>query len=99
MFVTGLEFLPLGNNRGPAISSDTEAAVLSISVDNKVCIHSLQHRRMFKFRIIIRTMLKQYFFIFNYRHNSGLVGYYTYCGDFIFYFCVLFLHWTIGKYD
>lgn len=45
MFVTGLEFLPITNQQGPPISSDTEAAVLSISVDNKVCIHSLQYRR------------------------------------------------------
>ncbi|XP_061402751.1 prolactin regulatory element-binding protein [Musca vetustissima] len=45
MFVTGLQFLPVTNEEGPPISSDTEAAVLSISVDNKVCIHSLQHRR------------------------------------------------------
>ncbi|XP_013115020.1 prolactin regulatory element-binding protein [Stomoxys calcitrans] len=44
MFVTGLQFLPVTNEEGPPISSDTEAAVLSISVDNKVCIHSLQHR-------------------------------------------------------
>ena len=47
MFVTGLQFLPVTNEEGPPISSDTEAAVLSISVDNKVCIHSLQHRRMY----------------------------------------------------
>lgn len=45
MFVTGLEFLPLNNIDGPSISSNTEAAVLSISVDNKVCIHSLSYRR------------------------------------------------------
>ncbi|XP_053958495.1 prolactin regulatory element-binding protein isoform X1 [Anastrepha ludens] len=45
MFVTGLQFLPITNEEGPPISSDTEAAVLSISVDNKVCIHSLQQRR------------------------------------------------------
>uniref|UniRef100_A0A1A9WX80 WD_REPEATS_REGION domain-containing protein n=1 Tax=Glossina brevipalpis TaxID=37001 RepID=A0A1A9WX80_9MUSC len=45
MFVTGLQFLPVTNEEGPPISSDTEAAVLSISVDNKVCIHSLQQRR------------------------------------------------------
>lgn len=44
MFVTGLEFIPLHRD-GPPISSDSEAAVLSISVDNKVCIHSLQYRR------------------------------------------------------
>lgn len=44
MFVTGLEFLPVKNSDGPPISSDTEAAVLSISVDNRICIHSLQYR-------------------------------------------------------
>lgn len=42
MFVTGLEFLPVANNH--TVSSVTEAAVLSISVDNKVCIHSMAHR-------------------------------------------------------
>ncbi|XP_060665242.1 prolactin regulatory element-binding protein [Drosophila nasuta] len=45
MFVTGLQFLPITNEEGPPISSDTEAAVLSISVDNKVCIHSLPQRK------------------------------------------------------
>uniref|UniRef100_U5EWI6 Putative prolactin regulatory element-binding protein/protein transport protein sec12p n=1 Tax=Corethrella appendiculata TaxID=1370023 RepID=U5EWI6_9DIPT len=44
MFVTGLEFLPVTNFDGPAITTDTEAAVLSISVDNRICIHSLQYR-------------------------------------------------------
>ncbi|GAB0091862.1 prolactin regulatory element-binding protein [Sergentomyia squamirostris] len=44
MFVTGLQFLPVLSSDGPAISSDSEAAVLSISVDNRVCIHSLQYR-------------------------------------------------------
>ncbi|XP_043947511.1 prolactin regulatory element-binding protein [Drosophila biarmipes] len=46
MFVTGIQFLPITNEAGPPISSDTEAAVLSISVDNKVCIHSLAQRRV-----------------------------------------------------
>ncbi|CAD7085816.1 unnamed protein product [Hermetia illucens] len=44
MFVTGLVFLPITNQEGPPISSSSEAAVLSISVDNRVCIHSLQYR-------------------------------------------------------
>ncbi|XP_058818279.1 prolactin regulatory element-binding protein [Topomyia yanbarensis] len=44
MFVTGLEFLPVTNFDGPAVTGDTEAAVLSISVDNRVCVHSLQYR-------------------------------------------------------
>lgn len=45
MFVTGLAFLPVTDIDGPAISSNTEASVISISVDNRVCIHSLQYRR------------------------------------------------------
>lgn len=45
MFVTGLEFLPVLSREGPSISSDCEAALLSISVDNRLCIHSLQYRR------------------------------------------------------
>ncbi|XP_063699521.1 prolactin regulatory element-binding protein [Culicoides brevitarsis] len=44
MFVTGLAFLPVTDIDGPAISSNTEASVVSISVDNRVCIHSLQYR-------------------------------------------------------
>jgi len=44
MFVTGLAFLPITNIDGPAISSNSEAAVVSISVDNRVCIHSLRYR-------------------------------------------------------
>lgn len=47
MFVTGLEFLPV-HRYGPQISSDAEAAVLSISVDNKVCVHSLKPRREYQ---------------------------------------------------
>jgi len=42
MFVTGLELLPA---KGSAIATSSEAAVLSISVDNKLCIHSLPYRR------------------------------------------------------
>lgn len=60
MFVTGLTFLPVCNIDGPAISSNCEAAVVSISVDNRVCIHSLQYRRKFK----------SYFFLFSQRHNK-----------------------------
>lgn len=44
MFVTGLEFLPTKLD-GPAIISNTETAVVSISVDNKICIHSIPFRR------------------------------------------------------
>ncbi|KAJ8729720.1 hypothetical protein PYW08_001301 [Mythimna loreyi] len=43
MFVTGLEFLPV-RGYGPAITSRSEAALLSISVDNCLCVHSLPAR-------------------------------------------------------
>lgn len=47
MFVTGLEFIPVLVKDAPPISSDTEASVVSYSVDNRICIHSLQYRREF----------------------------------------------------
>ncbi|CAB3248135.1 unnamed protein product [Arctia plantaginis] len=43
MFVTGLEFLPV-RGYGPPITSRSEVALLSISVDNCLCIHSLPYR-------------------------------------------------------
>lgn len=47
MFVTGLQFIPVLDRGAPPISSDTEASVVSYSVDNRICIHSLQYRREF----------------------------------------------------
>lgn len=44
MFVTGVEFLPVTSEKHP-VKSTAEAAVISISVDNRVCIHTLYHRR------------------------------------------------------
>ncbi|XP_018324563.1 prolactin regulatory element-binding protein [Agrilus planipennis] len=44
MFITGLQFLPVTMD-SHSISSTSEAAVLSISVDNQVCIHSLPYRK------------------------------------------------------
>lgn len=46
MFVTGLEFLPTSLD-GPAVTCPYEAAVVSISVDNRVCIHQVPFRRKF----------------------------------------------------
>lgn len=43
MFVTGLEFLPVLSDQS-SITTLSEAAVISISVDNKICIHSLPYR-------------------------------------------------------
>ncbi|XP_045470580.1 prolactin regulatory element-binding protein [Harmonia axyridis] len=44
MFVTGLEFLPV-NSDLTTVTSNAEAAVLSISVDNHLCIHTLNYRK------------------------------------------------------
>lgn len=52
MFVTGLEFIPVTNKDAPPISSDTEASVISYSVDNRICIHSLQYRREFILQLL-----------------------------------------------
>lgn len=49
MFVTGLEFLPTYLD-GPTITSNTETAVVSISVDNRICIHSIPFRRKYFLR-------------------------------------------------
>ncbi|KAG8318772.1 hypothetical protein J6590_106074 [Homalodisca vitripennis] len=43
MFVTGLEFLPAVSEE-TSITTVSEAAVISISVDNRVCIHNLPYR-------------------------------------------------------
>lgn len=45
MFVTGLQFIPVLSRGAPPISSNLEASVVSYSVDNRICIHSLQYRR------------------------------------------------------
>lgn len=52
MFVTGLEFIPVLVKDAPPISSDTEASVVSFSVDNRICIHSLQYRRKLSIDVI-----------------------------------------------
>ncbi len=60
MFVTGLQFIPI-HGEGPPISSSSEAAVVSISVDNKVCIHSLQYRRTFVSQMIDMKKIFRHF--------------------------------------
>jgi prolactin regulatory element-binding protein len=44
MFVTGLAFLPSTPASGGLSVDCVESAVVSISVDNQVCIHSVQER-------------------------------------------------------
>lgn len=54
MFVTGLEFLPTNSQlNGVAITSNTETAVVSISVDNRICIHSIPFRHTLPFWFVI----------------------------------------------
>ncbi|XP_064554269.1 prolactin regulatory element-binding protein [Drosophila montana] len=72
MFVTGLQFLPITNEEGPPISSDTEAAVLSISVDNKVCIHSLPQRRTIPAWLAILFMIVMIFVVFVFCSYIGI---------------------------
>lgn len=72
MFVTGLEFLPVTNFDGPAISANTEAAVLSISVDNRVCVHSLQYRHSLPAWVAIFAIVAILFITFCFCSYIGL---------------------------
>lgn len=45
MFITGLEFIPVASKEAPPITSDVETSVISFSVDNRICIHSLRYRQ------------------------------------------------------
>ncbi|XP_052866246.1 prolactin regulatory element-binding protein [Anopheles cruzii] len=72
MFVTGLEFLPVTNFDGPSITGDTEAAVLSISVDNRVCIHSLPYRHSLPAWVAIFAIITILFLTFCFCSYVGL---------------------------
>lgn len=62
MFVTGLEFLPVSNQY--AVTSIAEAAVVSISVDNQICIHSLPYRTTIPAWIAISVIIITLIFTF-----------------------------------
>ncbi|KAL1396302.1 hypothetical protein pipiens_010618 [Culex pipiens pipiens] len=72
MFVTGLQFLPVTNFDGPAVTGDTEAAVLSISVDNRVCVHSLQYRHSLPAWVAIFAIVLILFITFCFCSYIGL---------------------------
>lgn len=55
-FVTGLEFLPTSLD-GPAITCPYEAAVVSISVDNRVCIHQVPFRNTMPVWLVLVLMV------------------------------------------
>ncbi|CAG9854666.1 unnamed protein product [Phyllotreta striolata] len=63
MFVTGLEFLS-HENTNHSISSVAETAVLSISVDNQLCIHSVPYRRSIPLWIGIMVLVLVLFITF-----------------------------------
>lgn len=62
MFVTGLEFLPVSNKH--TVTSVAEAAVVSISVDNQICIHSLPYRTTVPTWIAISVIVLTLFLTF-----------------------------------
>ncbi|XP_035904971.1 prolactin regulatory element-binding protein [Anopheles stephensi] len=72
MFVTGLEFIPVTNFDGPAITGDTEAAVLSISVDNRICVHSLPYRHSLPAWVAIIAIICILFLTFCFCSYVGL---------------------------
>ncbi|XP_050309164.1 prolactin regulatory element-binding protein [Anthonomus grandis grandis] len=64
MFVTGLEFLPVANQENHTVCSVAEAAVLSISVDNQVCIHTLPYRKTIPLWLAIVILMFTMFLTF-----------------------------------
>ena len=63
MFVTGLEFLPVATDEH-TITNLSEAAVVSISVDNRVCVHSLPYRNVIPPWVGITSIVLTLFFTF-----------------------------------
>ncbi|KAF6214252.1 hypothetical protein GE061_008992 [Apolygus lucorum] len=68
-FVTGLELLPA---EGCAISSNSEAAVISISIDNKICIHNLPYRRTLPPWLVVVVIVFVLFLTFAFCSYMGL---------------------------
>ncbi|KAG5864750.1 hypothetical protein JTB14_022625 [Gonioctena quinquepunctata] len=71
MFVTGLEFFPV-LKESRTICSVAEAAVLSISVDNHVCIHTLPYRRTMPLWVGIVILIFTLFLSFTFCSYIGL---------------------------
>ncbi|CAG9769169.1 unnamed protein product [Ceutorhynchus assimilis] len=72
MFVTGLEFLPVSNPENHTVCSVAEAAVLSISVDNQVCIHTLPYRKSIPLWLAIVILIFAMFLTFVFCSYIGL---------------------------
>ncbi|XP_057651425.1 prolactin regulatory element-binding protein [Diorhabda carinulata] len=71
MFVTGLEFVS-AQNTNHSISSVVEAAVLSISVDNQLCIHTVPYRKTIPLWIGIVLLIFTLFLTFLFCAYLGL---------------------------
>uniref|UniRef100_A0A1B6LG88 Uncharacterized protein n=3 Tax=Graphocephala atropunctata TaxID=36148 RepID=A0A1B6LG88_9HEMI len=71
MFVTGLEFLPAVSEEA-SITTVSEAAVISISVDNKVCIHNLPYRRTLPSWLVLILIILTLFVTFVFCSFIGL---------------------------
>lgn len=72
MFVTGLEFLPVSNPENHTVCSVAEAAVLSISVDNQVCIHTLPYRKTIPLWLAVAILMLTLFLTFLFCSYIGL---------------------------
>lgn len=71
MFVTGLEFLP-AISEDATITTMSEAAVISISVDNRICIHNLPYRRTLPPWLVIVLIIVTLFLTFVFCSYIGL---------------------------
>lgn len=71
MFVTGLEFLP-AVSEDATITTMSEAAVISISVDNRICIHNLPYRRTLPPWLVIILIIVTLFLTFVFCSYIGL---------------------------
>lgn len=105
MFITGLEFLPVTSDL-ISVTSNAEAAVISVSVDNRVCIHTLYHRR----ECFLHVILSKFFYfvdsckltptflpIFFCRFHTVVACHSSHCDNFVFHLCVVQYCWTMIK--
>ncbi|XP_017786401.1 PREDICTED: prolactin regulatory element-binding protein [Nicrophorus vespilloides] len=72
MFVTGLEFLPVSSEKEHTVTSISEASVISISVDNQVCVHSLPYRHSMPMWLAILIIVVVLFLTFVFCSYLGI---------------------------
>ena len=70
-FITGLQFLPCGPE-ADAIRGFSDCSVVSISVDNKVCIHHIPRMSKLNWKYLTNTILDHFVIFFrNHLHVLG----------------------------